>query len=134
MGEAKRKQFYERASRYAESCGISFELAARREKVFAATMVKYRKACRCPECGQSELIIDSTDREFAADDHWIWCSECGFTSEIHKKHEPLQAFYGFDIVGAMSSEREIQFGSEWEEFVLKDTIDLENEVFGRKIE
>ncbi len=128
MGEAKRRNKYEAAVTYSEGCGISLELAKRRLKVFEVAKIKYRRAVKCPKCRGHHLTIDSTDYEYSANDHWVWCSECGFETDITKRYEPLQGFYAFDIVAAMSKDRENEFGDEWEDFASKDTIEMEREI------
>lgn len=130
MGEAVRVKQYQKAVQYAERYAINISIALRRIKAFDLGVKKLRTASKCPCCKRHELRIDSTDFEFTSNESWVWCSECGYTSDITKRYEPLQAFYLFDIVGSMSSHKEDEFGDDWEAFALKDTIELEQELYG----
>ncbi|GAA4880093.1 hypothetical protein GCM10023310_70350 [Paenibacillus vulneris] len=131
MGAARRKRQHIRAVEYAEQCGISYSVAVRRIKLFEVIAQRYRTAIKCPECKKRGLVIDSTDYEYASNEYWVWCSECGYTCEITKKYEPLTAWYGFDIVRAISGERDKEFAEDWETFALKDTIEMEREIYGQ---
>jgi len=128
LGEARRSKRYMQALQYAENNQVSLEIASRRVRCFETIRQRYKKACKCPKCGMNELMIDSTDYEFTNNESWVWCYSCGFTSDIHKKHESLLHWYGFDDVAAMASEKDAEF-SDWNRFALESTIVMEHMLF-----
>lgn len=120
---------YKDPQTYAKEAYISLELATIRCAEYLPFVEAIEPAKKCPNCGEHTLAIELGSYEEGTSE-LVYCENeegCDFTSEVTDELEPLQHWYAFDEVLALScdidrdglSTFEEQLGCSWVEYAEK---------------